>query len=202
MEIILGVVMFTLIVLVLSLLILFAKSKLVNAGDVVIEINNEADKQIKTPAGDKLLNTLSSNGIFISSACGGGGSCGQCRVTVKEGGGEILPTELSHITKREAKEGCRLACQVAVRQDMKIELPDEVFGVKKWECEVISNDNKATFIKELKLAIPAGESVPFRAGAIFRLSVRRIKSRTPTLTCRTNTVATGINSISSAMSPT
>ncbi len=87
-------------------------SKLVNAGDVVIEINNEADKQIRTPAGDKLLNTLSSNGIFISSACGGGGSCGQCRVTVKEGGGDILPTELSHITKREAKEGCCLACQL------------------------------------------------------------------------------------------
>lgn len=85
---------------------------------------------------------------FVSSACGGGGSCGQCRVTVKEGGGDILPTELSHITKREAKEGCRLACQVAVRQNMKIELPEEIFGVKKWECEVISNDNKATFIKE------------------------------------------------------
>ncbi|STW09162.1 Na(+)-translocating NADH-quinone reductase subunit F [Klebsiella grimontii] len=127
MEIILGVVMFTLIVLVLSGLILAARSKLVNAGDVVIEINNEADKQIRTPAGDKLLNTLSSNGIFVSSACGGGGSCGQCRVTVKEGGGDILPTELSHITKREAREGCRLACQVAVKQNMKIELPEEIF---------------------------------------------------------------------------
>ncbi|PLN21978.1 NADH:ubiquinone reductase (Na(+)-transporting) subunit F, partial [Klebsiella pneumoniae] len=132
MEIILGVVMFTLIVLVLSGLILAARSKLVNAGDVVIEINNEADKQIRTPAGDKLLNTLSSNGIFVSSACGGGGSCGQCRVTVKEGGGDILPTELSHITKRDAKAGCRLACQVAVKQNMKIELPEEIFGVKKW----------------------------------------------------------------------
>ena len=164
MEIILGVAMFTLIVLALSVLILFAKSKLVNSGDVVIEINNEADRQIRTPAGDKLLNTLSSNGIFVSSACGGGGSCGQCRVKIKEGGGDILPTELAHITKREAKEGCRLACQVAVKQDMKIELPDEIFGVKKWECEVISNDNKATFIKELKLAIPAGEVVPFRLG--------------------------------------
>ncbi len=169
MEIILGVVMFTLIVLVLSGLILVARSKLVNSGDVIIEINEEADKQIRTPAGDKLLNTLSGNGIFISSACGGGGSCGQCRVTVKEGGGDILPTELSHISKREAKEGCRLACQVAVRQNMKIELPEEIFGVKKWQCEVISNDNKATFIKELKLRVPDGEDVPFRAGGYIQI---------------------------------
>lgn len=169
MEIILGVVMFTLIVLVLSGLILLARSKLVNAGDVIIEINDEADKQIRAPAGDKLLNTLSGKGIFISSACGGGGSCGQCRVTVKEGGGDILPTELSHISKREAKEGCRLACQVAVRQNMKIELPEEIFGVKKWQCEVISNDNKATFIKELKLRVPDGEDVPFRAGGYIQI---------------------------------
>ena len=169
MEIILGVVMFTLIVLVLSGLILAARAKLVNSGDVVIDINGEPQNQIRTPAGDKLLNTLSGNGIFVSSACGGGGSCGQCRVTVKEGGGDILPTELAHITKREAKEGCRLACQVAVRQDMKIELPEEIFGVKKWECEVISNDNKATFIKELKLRVPEGEDVPFRAGGYIQI---------------------------------
>lgn len=169
MEIILGVVMFTLIVLVLSGLILAARAKLVNAGDVIIDINDDPQNQIRTPAGDKLLNTLSGNGIFVSSACGGGGSCGQCRVTVKEGGGDILPTELSHITKREAKEGCRLACQVAVRQNMKIELPEEIFGVKKWECEVISNDNKATFIKELKLRVPEGESVPFRAGGYIQI---------------------------------
>ena len=169
MEIILGVVMFTLIVLVLSGLILAARAKLVNSGDVIIDINDDPQNQIRTPAGDKLLNTLSGNGIFVSSACGGGGSCGQCRVTVKEGGGDILPTELSHITKREAKEGCRLACQVAVRQNMKIELPEEIFGVKKWECEVISNDNKATFIKELKLRVPEGESVPFRAGGYIQI---------------------------------
>ena len=169
MEIILGVVMFTLIVLVLSGLILAARAKLVNSGDVVIDINDEPQNQIRTPAGDKLLNTLSGNGIFVSSACGGGGSCGQCRVTVKEGGGDILPTELAHITKREAKEGCRLACQVSVRQNMKIELPEEIFGVKKWECEVISNDNKATFIKELKLRVPEGEHVPFRAGGYIQI---------------------------------
>ncbi|MEB6337676.1 NADH:ubiquinone reductase (Na(+)-transporting) subunit F [Serratia rhizosphaerae] len=169
MEIILGVAMFTCIVMVLALLILFAKSKLVNTGDVAVEVNGDKDKSFHAPAGDKLLNMLSGQGIFVSSACGGGGSCGQCRVVIKEGGGDILPTELSHITKREAKEGCRLACQVNVKQNLKIELPEEIFGVKKWECEVISNDNKATFIKELKLKIPDGEDVPFRAGGFIQI---------------------------------
>ncbi|MBX9336283.1 NADH:ubiquinone reductase (Na(+)-transporting) subunit F [Serratia marcescens] len=151
------------------MLILFAKSKLVNTGDIAVEINGDLDKSFHAPAGDKLLNVLSSQGIFVSSACGGGGSCGQCRVVIKEGGGDILPTELSHINKREAKEGCRLACQVNVKQNLKIELPEEIFGVKKWECEVISNDNKATFIKELKLKIPDGEDVPFRAGGFIQI---------------------------------
>ncbi|CNK85104.1 NADH:ubiquinone reductase (Na(+)-transporting) subunit F [Yersinia aleksiciae] len=169
MEIILGVVMFTLIVLALTVMILFAKSKLVNTGDITVDINEDAEKSFVAPAGDKLLNMLSSHGIFVSSACGGGGSCGQCRVKIKEGGGDILPTELSHISKREAKEGCRLACQVSVKQNLKIELPEEIFGVKKWECEVISNDNKATFIKELKLKIPDGEVVPFRAGGFIQI---------------------------------
>ncbi|HIE4010296.1 TPA: NADH:ubiquinone reductase (Na(+)-transporting) subunit F [Serratia marcescens] len=169
MEIILGVAMFTTIVMVLVLLILFAKSKLVNTGDIAVEINGDLDKSFHAPAGDKLLNVLSSQGIFVSSACGGGGSCGQCRVVIKEGGGDILPTELSHINKREAKEGCRLACQVNVKQNLKIELPEEIFGVKKWECEIISNDNKATFIKELKLKIPDGEDVPFRAGGFIQI---------------------------------
>ncbi len=201
MEIILGVVMFTLIVLVLSGLILAARAKLVNAGDVIIDINDDPQNQIRTPAGDKLLNTLSGNGIFVSSACGGGGSCGQCRVTVKEGGGDILPTELSHITKREAKEGCRLACQVAVRQNMKIELPEEIFGVKKWECEVISNDNKATFIKELKLRVPEGRAFRSARAGISRLIVRRTPWRMPTSTCPRSIGPTGTNSISSALFP-
>lgn len=167
--IILGVVMFTLIVLVLTALILFAKSKLVNTGDISVEVNGDQEKSFDAPAGDKLLNVLSNEGIFISSACGGGGSCGQCRVKVLEGGGDILPTELSHINKREAKEGCRLACQVNVKNNLKLELPEEIFGVKKWECEVISNDNKATFIKELVLKIPEGEVVPFRAGGFIQI---------------------------------
>ena len=167
--IILGVAMFTLIVLVLTALILFAKSKLVNTGDIEVEVNGDPEKSFHAPAGDKLLNVLSNEGIFISSACGGGGSCGQCRVKVLEGGGDILPTELSHINKREAKEGCRLACQVNVKNNLKLELPEEIFGIKKWECEVISNDNKATFIKELVLKIPEGEVVPFRAGGFIQI---------------------------------
>ncbi len=169
MEIILGVSMFTAIVIALVLVILFAKSKLVAEGDVIISINGDPEKAVTTSAGGKLLGALASQGIFIPSACGGGGTCGQCRVHVNSGGGDILPTEMGHITKREAKEGCRLSCQVAVKQDMDIEVEDEIFGVKQWECEVISNDNKATFIKELKLKIPNGESVPFRAGGYIQI---------------------------------
>ena len=170
MEIILGVSMFTAIVLVLVMVILFAKSKLVSTGDVRILINEDEEKSVTASAGGKLLNVLADKGIFIPSACGGGGTCGQCRVHVHSGGGDILPTEEGHITKREAKEGCRLSCQVAVKQDMEIELAPEIFGVKQWDCEVISNDNKATFIKELALRIPDGESVPFRAGGYIQIS--------------------------------
>ena len=167
--IILGVSMFTAIVLALVMVILFAKSKLVSSGDVTISINGDPEKAVTTAAGGKLLGALADQGIFIPSACGGGGTCGQCRVEVHSGGGDILPTESGHINKREAKAGCRLACQVAVKQDMDIELEDEIFGVQQWECEVISNDNKATFIKELKLQIPNGESVPFRAGGYIQI---------------------------------
>lgn len=169
MEIILGVVMFTVIVLALVTVILFAKSKLVSEGDITISINGDAEKSVVTAAGGKLLGALAGSGIFVSSACGGGGTCGQCRVKVKSGGGDILPTELDHISKGEARDGERLACQVSVKVDMDIELPEEIFGVKKWECEVISNDNKATFIKELKMAIPNGEVVPFRAGGYIQI---------------------------------
>ncbi|MGB0836208.1 MAG: NADH:ubiquinone reductase (Na(+)-transporting) subunit F [Psychrobium sp.] len=168
-EIILGVTMFTAIVLVLVLIILMAKSKLVSSGDVTIAINGDPEKGVVTKPGDKLLGALAAKGIFIPSACGGGGTCGQCKVHVHSGGGELLPTEESHITKKQAREGERLACQVAVKQDMEIEVEDEIFGVQQWECEVISNDNKATFIKELKLGIPDGESVPFRAGGYIQI---------------------------------
>lgn len=169
MEIILGIAMFTLVVLLLAILILFAKSKLVNSGDVTIGVNEDPSKAIKIPAGGKLLGALASKGIFLSSACGGGGSCGQCRVKVLSGGGELLPTEASHINKKEAQEGWRLSCQVNVKSDMEVEVEPEIFGVKKWECTVISNNNEATFIKELKLAIPEGEEVPFRAGGYIQI---------------------------------
>ncbi|WP_355662066.1 NADH:ubiquinone reductase (Na(+)-transporting) subunit F [Halomonas salifodinae] len=167
--ILLGVFMFTLVVISLTGVILAARSKLVSTGDVQIEVNGDPEHTITTQAGGKLLNTLAANGIFLSSACGGGGSCAQCKCRVEDGGGAILPTEESHFTMREKKEGWRLSCQVPVKQDMKIEVPEEVFGVKKWECEVIANPNVATFIKELNLKLPEGENVDFRAGGYVQL---------------------------------
>lgn len=166
-TIVFGVGMFTAIVLALVLIILFARTRLVASGDVNIEINGE--KTITVPAGGKLLQTLSESNIFLASACGGGGTCAQCKCVVSEGGGSMLPTEESHFTRREANEGWRLSCQTAVKQDMKIEVPEEVFGVKQWECTVVSNPNVATFIKELTLALPEGESVDFRAGGYVQL---------------------------------
>ena len=163
----LGVVFFTLIVLSLVAIISIARSKFVSSGDVNIIINDE--KTISVPAGGKLLQTLASAQLFVPSACGGGGTCAQCRVKIHSGGGSILPTEEGHITKREAACGDRLSCQVAVKQDMKIEVPEEVFGVKKWQCKVKSNHNVATFIKELVLELPEGEDVNFRAGGYIQI---------------------------------
>lgn len=164
----LGVLLFTLIILSLVTIILFARSRLVSTGDVNITINGE--KTISVPAGGKLLQTLAAEKLFVPSACGGGGTCAQCRVKVHSGGGSILSTELSHITKREAACGDRLSCQVAVKQDMEVEVPEEVFGVKKWECTVRSNDNVATFIKALVLDLPEGEDVNFRAGGYIQIA--------------------------------
>lgn len=166
-TIILGVSMFTLVVLALVAVILAAKAKLVATGDVSINVNDEKD--LTTKAGGKLLNVLADHKIFVSSACGGGGTCAQCKVRVLEGGGDILDTEKSSITKREQREGVRLSCQVPVKESMKIEVPEEVFGVKKWECTVKSNDNVATFIKELVLELPEGEAVPFKAGGYIQI---------------------------------
>jgi Na+-transporting NADH:ubiquinone oxidoreductase subunit F len=166
-EIILGVTMFTAVIIALVGFILVARSKLVAAGDVSIEINGE--KTITVPAGDKLLQTLSNAGLFLPSACGGGGSCAQCKCVIAEGGGSMLPTEEAHFTRREAAEGWRLSCQTPVKQDMKVEVPEEVFGVQRWECTVESNENVATFIKELTLKLPEGEDVDFRAGGYVQL---------------------------------
>jgi Na+-transporting NADH:ubiquinone oxidoreductase subunit F len=167
MTIVFGVAMFTAIVLALVFIIIYARSLLVNSGEVSIEINGE--KTITVPAGGKLLQTLSEANIFLASACGGGGTCAQCKCIVKDGGGAMLPTEESHFTRRDAQEGWRLSCQTAVKQDMKIQVPEEVFGVKQWECTVESNPNVATFIKELTLRLPEGESVDFRAGGYVQL---------------------------------
>ncbi|TFH72360.1 NADH:ubiquinone reductase (Na(+)-transporting) subunit F [Gammaproteobacteria bacterium LSUCC0112] len=170
-TIVAGVVMFTVIVMLLVVMIIAARAKLVSSGDVKIEINGDPSKAITVPAGGKLLTTLADAGIFLSSACGGGGTCAQCKCKVLDGGGSMLPTEAGHFTMGEAKEHWRLSCQVAVKQDMKIEVEPEFFGVKQWECEVISNHNVATFIKELVLKIPEGESVDFRAGGYVQLEV-------------------------------
>ncbi|ABM01179.1 NADH:ubiquinone reductase (Na(+)-transporting) subunit F [Shewanella amazonensis] len=169
MEMTIGMGMFTVVVCILVAVILIARSKLVASGDVQLRINEDKDKTVAVPAGGKLLGALAGKNIFVPSACGGGGTCGQCRVKVKSGGGDILPTELDHITKKEAKEGCRLACQVAVKSDMDLELDDEIFGVKKWECEVISNRSTATYIKELLLKVPEGEEVHFKAGGYIQI---------------------------------
>ena len=170
-EIISGVVMFTGVVLALVALILAARSKLVASGNVRILINDDESKVISVPAGGKLLNVLADNKIFVSSACGGGGTCAQCKVYIYEGGGDILATETEHINKREAREGMRLSCQVNIKQDMKIEVPPEVFSVKRWECEVASNENVATFIKEFVVKLPPGEILDFKSGGYIQIEV-------------------------------
>lgn len=170
-EVISGVGMFTGVVLALVTIILVARSRLVPSGNVRILINDDESKALSVPAGGKLLNVLADNKVFVSSACGGGGTCAQCKVNIYEGGGDILQTETSHITKREASEGVRLSCQVNVKQDMKIEVPPEVFSVKKWECEVVSNDNVATFIKEFIVKLPEGETLDFQPGGFIQIEV-------------------------------
>jgi len=165
-----GVIGFTVVILALVMVLMFARDKLVPSGDVEIVINDDPDHTLTAQSGGTLLGTLAASKLFIPSACGGKGSCGVCKVTVKEGGGAMLPTETGHITRGEAREGCRLACQVKVKEDMKIEIPPEVFSVKKWECTVRSNNGLATFIKELVLELPPGEEVPFRAGGYIQIS--------------------------------
>ncbi len=163
----LGVAMFTLIVLGLVACILAARRRLVATGNVVIRINDS--RELSVPAGGKLLQTLAANELFLASACGGGGTCAQCKCVVTAGGGSMLVTESSHFSRREASEGWRLSCQTPVKQDMRIRIPEAVFGVRQWECTVESNANVATFIKELTLRLPAGEEVDFRAGGYVQL---------------------------------
>lgn len=168
-EILLGVGMFTGIVITLVCVILLARKLLVPSGLVTLEINDDPSKTLEVPMGGKLLQTLADKKIFVPSACGGGGSCGQCKVQVLEGGGEILPTELGHMSRREVRDHWRLACQTPVKQNMKLQINPEIFSVQKWECTVKSNRNVATFIKELVLELPQGEHVDYRAGGYIQI---------------------------------
>ena len=164
-----GVIAFTVVIVTLVLVLVAARSQLIASGDVTITINDDPDKAIRTAAGSSLLGTLADNKLFIPSACGGQGTCGVCRVIVKEGGGSLLPTEAGYISRKEARAGARLSCQVKVKEDLKIEVPPEVFSIQKWTCRTRSNKNVATFIKELVLELPEGEEVPFQAGGYIQI---------------------------------
>lgn len=164
-----SVIMFILIVVMLVVVILLAKSQLVPSGSVTISINDNPDNSLQVPIGGKLLNALAENKIYLPSACGGGGTCGECKCIVSDGGGDVLPTETSKLNRKQIREQYRLSCQVAVKDNMKIEVPAEVFDIRKWECKVQSNENVATFIKELILELPEGENVDFRAGGYIQI---------------------------------
>ena len=169
--IIIAVVAFTLIILMLVALLLFAQSKLVQQGDVKIYVNGDEKNPIVTPAGGTLLSTLSSEKIFLPSACGGGGTCAMCKCAIDEGGGDVLPTEVGHLSRKEQQENVRLSCQVKVKNDMHIRIPEEIFGIKKWECEVVSNYNVSTFIKEFVVRLPEGETLEFQSGGYVQIDV-------------------------------
>ncbi|KYG77464.1 MULTISPECIES: NADH:ubiquinone reductase (Na(+)-transporting) subunit F [Roseivirga] len=169
--IITSIVAFSVVILLLVFILLYAQSKLVQSGDVKIIINGDEKNPVVTSAGSTLLGTLSGQKIFLPSACGGGGTCAMCKCTVKEGGGDVLPTEVGHLSRSEQKEGVRLSCQVKVKQDMRIEIPEEIFGIKKWECEVVSNYNVASFIKEFVVKLPEGEHLEFEAGGYIQVDV-------------------------------
>jgi Na+-transporting NADH:ubiquinone oxidoreductase subunit F len=167
--IVLSVILFTLIVLILVFAILFAQSKLVPSGNANIIINDDPKNRLTVPVGNKLIYTLAERNIFLPSACGGGASCGQCKVVVKEGGGVVFPTEKSKLTRRQIRDRYRLSCQVPVKGDMALEIPAEVFEARKWVCTVRSNRNVATFIRELVLELPEGEEVDFRSGGYIQI---------------------------------
>ena len=167
--IITAIAVFFVVTIVLVAVLLYAKSKLTSSGEVKININE--DKELVVESGNNLLSTLGDKGIFLPSACGGGGACGMCRVQVLDGGGDILPTEVNFFTRRQQQEHWRLACQVKVKQDMKIQVPESVLGVKKWECEVVSNNNVATFIREFVVKLPEGERLNFRSGCYIQIDI-------------------------------
>ena len=167
----LSIAVFTGVILVLVLIINFAESKLLPQGEMTITVNDEEDKKFKVRPGGTLLSALAYETIYLPSACGGGGTCAMCKCQVLDGGGGILPTETGHISRNEAKENWRLACQVKVKEDMNIHVPDEIFSIRKWECTVKSNENVATFIKELVLDLPEGENLNFQAGGYIQIDI-------------------------------
>ncbi|KEO72919.1 NADH:ubiquinone reductase (Na(+)-transporting) subunit F [Anditalea andensis] len=172
--IITSIVAFTLIILLLVFILLFAQSKLVQSGDVKIIVNGDEKNPIIAAAGSTLLNTLGGKKIFLPSACGGGGTCAMCKCVIEDGGGEVLPTEVGHLSRTEQKEKVRLSCQVKVKQDMRIRIPEEIFGIKKWDCEVVSNYNVSTFIKEFVVRLPEGENLDFESGGYVQIDVPAI----------------------------
>ncbi len=165
------IVIFTVLIVGLALLLLFARKKLVQQGEVSIIVNGDDANPLMVSPGVSLLTALSDQNIFLPSACGGGGTCAMCECHIDEGGGDVLPTELNHLTRREVAENMRLSCQVKVRQDMKVRIPEEIFGIKKWECTVKSNFNVATFIKEFVVQLPQGETLDFESGGYIQIDV-------------------------------
>ncbi len=170
-NIVLAVVVFSTVILLLAFMLISARRRLVPQGDVRIIVNGDEENPILAKPGSSLLATLSDSNIFLPSACGGGGTCAMCECHIDEGGGDVLPTELNHLTRKEVAEHKRLACQVKVRQDMRIRVPEEIFGIKKWECEVVSNYNVATFIKEFVVRLPEGEHLDFEPGGYVQIDV-------------------------------
>jgi len=165
---------FTLVIMLLSMLLIYARKQLIPQGEVKIIVNGDTENPMMVQPGQTLLSALSAKDVFLPSACGGGGTCAMCECHVDAGGGDILPTEMDHMTRKEAAENKRLACQVKVREDMDIRIPEEIFGIKKWECEVVSNYNVATFIKEFIVKLPEGEHLDFEAGGYIQIDVPEI----------------------------
>lgn len=170
--ILISMAVFLAVILMLVIVLLYARSKLTPQGEVTLKVN---DKEFEVQPGNTVLSTLSNQGIFLPSACGGGGTCAMCKCQVLKGGGSILPTETGFFTRKEQQDNWRLGCQVKIREDMKIKIPEEVMGIKKWECEVISNRNVATFIKEFKVKLPEGETLDFQSGGYIQIDVPKIE---------------------------
>ena len=172
--IILSILVFTLVILALSFMLILARRRLVPQGNVDIVINGDKENPLQVQPGSSLLSVLSDNNVFLPSACGGGGTCAMCECHIDSGGGDVLPTELNHLTRKEVAENMRLSCQVKVRESMEIRIPEEIFGIKKWECEVVSNDNVASFIKEFIVRLPDNEILDFKSGGYVQIDVPEI----------------------------